>query len=359
LAISPAVSVQAAGRFHFGPFTLDSAERLLTEDGRRLDLSARYFDALALLVANPGALVAKQRFLDEVWRGVPVTDEALTQCIRSLRKALGDDAARPRFIETVPKHGYRFVAEVERESFVGAAGAGPRLASLLRTLGFGSAGGAIAGLVGGIAYGLAGAAQPLAPGVGAFSLLAVLVSIALLIAIVGSAGVALGIAIGRLGGDSLWSNVAGGAIGGAVVGAAGRLVGIDAFRILVGTDPGNITGAFEGLLLGAAIGLGCWLARERRYGGTTRRVLMAGAACGAAAGAVIVLLGGKLMGGSLAQLDSAVPASRLDLGRFGRVLGEGDFGLLSQLLTAVLEAGLFAACVVAAIVLADRRSTVH
>jgi len=50
--------------------------------------------------------------MDEVWRGIPVTDEALTQCIRTLRKQLGDDAARPRFIETVPKHGYRFIATV-------------------------------------------------------------------------------------------------------------------------------------------------------------------------------------------------------------------------------------------------------
>ena len=50
--------------------------------------------------------------MGEVWRGIPVTDEALTQCIRTLRKQLGDDAARPRFIETVPKNGYRFVAPV-------------------------------------------------------------------------------------------------------------------------------------------------------------------------------------------------------------------------------------------------------
>src|SRR6185503_19790630 len=65
--------------------------------------------------------ISKDRFLDEVWRGVPVTDEALTQCIKTLRRQLGDDAARPRFIETVPKHGYRFVAPVERLEGEGTA----------------------------------------------------------------------------------------------------------------------------------------------------------------------------------------------------------------------------------------------
>ena len=76
-------------------------------------LNSRYLDALALLVREQGRLVSKDRFLDEVWRGIPVTDEALTQCIKTLRRQLGDDAALPRFIETVPKHGYRFIAPVE------------------------------------------------------------------------------------------------------------------------------------------------------------------------------------------------------------------------------------------------------
>ena len=99
--------------YSFDLFRLDPADRRLTRDGAPVEVSARYFDALALLVAERGRLVSKDRFMGEVWRGIPVTDEALTQCIRTLRKQLGDDAARPRFIETVPKHGYRFVAPVE------------------------------------------------------------------------------------------------------------------------------------------------------------------------------------------------------------------------------------------------------
>ena len=99
-----------AESFAFERFVLDPGDRRLMRGGEPVELNGRYFDALALLVREQGRLVSKDRFLDEVWRGVPVTDEALTQCIRTLRRQLGDDAAEPRFIETVPKHGYRFIA---------------------------------------------------------------------------------------------------------------------------------------------------------------------------------------------------------------------------------------------------------
>ena len=102
------------GSFRFGNFTVDVEQRQLRRDGALVDVSNRYFDALTLLLSEAGGLVSKDRFMDEVWRGVPVTDEALTQCIKSLRRHLDDDAARPLYIETVPKHGYRFVASVEQ-----------------------------------------------------------------------------------------------------------------------------------------------------------------------------------------------------------------------------------------------------
>src|SRR3954464_1919930 len=99
-----------SGCFRFADFTFVPGERLLSRGAERIDVSSRYLDALTLLLRDRGRLVTKDRFLDEVWRGVPVTDEALTQCIKTLRKQLGDDAARPRFIETVPKPGYLFIA---------------------------------------------------------------------------------------------------------------------------------------------------------------------------------------------------------------------------------------------------------
>ena len=102
-----------AESFVFEQFMLDPEDRQLRRGAEPVELNGRYFDALALLVRERGKLVSKNRFLDEVWRGVPVTDEALTQCVRTLRRQLGDNAARPRFIETVPKHGYRFIAPVD------------------------------------------------------------------------------------------------------------------------------------------------------------------------------------------------------------------------------------------------------
>ena len=109
-------------------------------------------------------------------RGVPVTDEALTQCIRTLRRQLGDDASRPRFIETVPKHGYRFVALVDSSSAPASATRPVRFSvrEVVLLGGAGTVGGGLAGFVGGLFYGFAGASQPLAPGMGAISIVLVL-----------------------------------------------------------------------------------------------------------------------------------------------------------------------------------------
>ncbi|MFL6781310.1 MAG: transcriptional regulator, partial [Sphingomicrobium sp.] len=68
----------AEGLFEFGEFTVDPAQRRLSRGGETLDVSSRYLDALALMLRNPGELIKRERFLDEVWAGVPVTDEALS-----------------------------------------------------------------------------------------------------------------------------------------------------------------------------------------------------------------------------------------------------------------------------------------
>ena len=86
----------ASGSFRFERFQLDPANRQLRRDDAPVELNGRYLDALTLLLREPGKLVSKDRFLEEVWRGVPVTDEALTQCIRTLRRQLADDAGRSR-----------------------------------------------------------------------------------------------------------------------------------------------------------------------------------------------------------------------------------------------------------------------
>ena len=344
-----------SGSFRFDRFSLDPADCQLRRDGEPVELNARYLDALTLLVRHAGKLIPKDRFMDEVWRGVPVTDEALTQCIRTLRSRLGDDATSPRFIETVPKHGYRFIAPVEgAESLRPAPPASEAHRSTLWLLGgAGTAGGALAGALGGLIYGLAAASQPLQPGVGALSLLLVIVCITTVIGAFGAAGVAFGIAATGYapGRPPEWS-IAGGALGGLVVGALVKFVGLDAFNLLLGTSPGDITGPFEGVLLGAAVGLGAWLAT--RFEGRRKAAGVAAAVSGAA-GLAIPLIGGRLMGGSLTLLASHFPNSRLRLDRIGHLVGESGFGPITQTVTGALEGALFGGCVVGAMIFVRRR----
>lgn len=338
-----------SGSFHFTDFELDCDDRQLRREGARIELNGRYFDALELLVRNAGKLVSKDRFMEEVWSGVPVTDEALTQCIRTIRKQLGDEAGRPRFIETVPKHGYRFIAPVEGAD--AAAGVGARLQPKWRDSAIlaaaGTAGGGFAGLLGGLFYGFAASGS----GIGSASVVLVLVCATMLVALVGAAGVTLGVA--AAGPRTPWA-VVGGAIGGLVVGAVVKLLGTDALDLLFGGAPGDVTGAAEGAVLGGAVGLGAWLAwrppnLESSHRGVAIATLIAGAA-----GMLIALLGGRMMGGSLDLLAQSFPDSRLKLDQLGALFGESGFGAVTQLVTGALEAGLFGGCVVGAMLHARR-----
>jgi DNA-binding winged helix-turn-helix (wHTH) protein len=317
-------------------------------------LSARYFDALALLVAEPGRLVSKDRFMDEVWRGIPVTDEALTQCVRTLRKQLGDDAARPRFIETVPKHGYRFVAPVNPHDAVPSMKARPQQpwSETMFLAGAGTIGGGIAGFIGGLIYGFAAASQPLAPGMGAVSVLLVLLCITILLALMGGTGVALGIAIStRVGGGA--RPIIGGALGGLVTGTLVKFLGLDAFNLLIGRSPGDITGPLEGAVIGCAVGIAYVIAGHLEDGPRWRRIAVA-VICGAGGGLVVALVGGHMLGGSLDLLAHQFPDSRLRFDRIGALFGESGFGTVSRIVTSALEGGLFGGGVVTAMRLARR-----
>ena len=355
----------AADSFRFGDFVLDPGDRQLRRGAEPVELNARYLDALVLLVREQGKLVSKDRFHDEVWRGVPVTDEALTQCVKTLRRQLGDDAGNPRFIETVPKHGYRFIAPVDAAD--GETGVPPLLApepppatlgALWRnwpervlTATGGMIGGGQAGLVGGLFYGFAGASQPLQPGTGAASVLLVLMCLTIIVALIGGAGVSFGVALGGFG---TRLGILGGALGGLVIGAVAKLIGLDAFNLLFGRAPSDMTGAVEGLILGSAVGLGAWAAGRGPRPFALRRGVLLAALAGAVAGILIVLTGGRLMAGSLSLLAGQFPQSRLRLDPIGAWLGESGFGPISQAVTAALEGALFSACVVGAMILARR-----
>lgn len=213
----------------------------------------------------------------------------------------------------------------------------------------GTAGAVVAGLIGGVLYGSAIAAQPVAAGMGSVSVLLVVLCISLIVAILGGAGVSFGIAAAGLAPTRgpQWS-VLGGLAGGTVVGAAVKLVGMDAFNLLFGQAPVNITGAPEGAMLGGAVGLGAWLAGRIRG---VRKGAAIAALTGGVAGVLVPLLGGRMMLGSLALLGEQFPGSRLRMDGISALFGESGFGLVSQMVTGGLEGALFSGCIVAAILI--------
>src|SRR5262249_44097873 len=96
----------------FDRFRLDPARGRLLGDSGPIALTPKALTLLEYLAARPGRLVKKSEVLDAVWPGVFVADGALKVCIREIRRALGDDAHSPRFIETAHRRGYRFIAAV-------------------------------------------------------------------------------------------------------------------------------------------------------------------------------------------------------------------------------------------------------
>jgi Tol biopolymer transport system component/DNA-binding winged helix-turn-helix (wHTH) protein len=98
--------------YEFGPFLLDVQERLLLRGDETVSLTPKAFDVLLALVQEPGHLVEKEILLKAVWPDSFVEENNLADNVSKLRKALGDGKNGQKFIETIPKRGYRFVAEV-------------------------------------------------------------------------------------------------------------------------------------------------------------------------------------------------------------------------------------------------------
>src|SRR5689334_20570727 len=97
--------------YDFGRFRLKTAERVLLREGELVPLTPKVFDILITLVENSGQVVAKDDLMKRVWPSTYVEEGNLTQNISLLRKALGETSGGAQFIETVPRRGYRFVAE--------------------------------------------------------------------------------------------------------------------------------------------------------------------------------------------------------------------------------------------------------
>ena len=105
------MSDPVAHQYEFADFHLDLAERQLLREGKTISLPPKVFDTLVILVQNSGRLLDKERLMRELWPDTFVEEVNLSVNISALRKALGESEGQ-RFIDTVPKRGYRFVADV-------------------------------------------------------------------------------------------------------------------------------------------------------------------------------------------------------------------------------------------------------
>jgi DNA-binding winged helix-turn-helix (wHTH) protein len=120
--------VQPAGHIQFGAFDLDLETGELRRRGRGVKLSPKPLRVLALLAGSPGRLVTREAIRKELWDSDTFVDfeHALNFCIREVRAALGDCAKKPRYIETLPRRGYRFIAETSHTKAAVAAAAAAR-----------------------------------------------------------------------------------------------------------------------------------------------------------------------------------------------------------------------------------------
>ncbi|HEV8659297.1 MAG TPA: winged helix-turn-helix domain-containing protein [Thermoanaerobaculia bacterium] len=100
----------------FGPFQLDLRGGEVRRGNERVALEPKVFALLSYLIAHRGRLVARQELIDALWPDAHVTDASLSQAIASLRTALGDHPRNPQYLETLPRRGYKFVAEVKEET---------------------------------------------------------------------------------------------------------------------------------------------------------------------------------------------------------------------------------------------------
>ena len=468
MAAGMATGTRPPRRYRFGEFVLSPTRRSLRHRGREVPLIPRYLDLLLLLVERRSEALPRQEIFDRVWSDVVVSDGALTQGVRTLRRALGEDGDGGVFIRTVSRHGYQFVCPVREESDVddaalvvtegeeppsssgegeiratdpfapalarlsaegssdeerreaaemlhrlgtvealsrlggGAAeprawaflrdsrwdiagagpvpllgpGAGPRswaaLAGLrvrraLRLVGArwaaASLGGAfagwLAGLLGGLLMsGLEGRGWP------PFPLLLGLGLVGPLMAGLGAAGVGSGLAAAEALVRS-WRTLALvvlGAAGGGAVGALARR-GADALvEAFFAVPSPSLAGGVEGLVIGAAAGLGYGLSTRRAAGGMAaprgwsrvRSCLVTGATCAMAA-ALLCAGGLRLGAASLRSVVAGFPDTQVRLEAFSPPLGESGFGPRTRTVLGAAEGLLFGAGLAAGLTHRPRR----
>jgi DNA-binding winged helix-turn-helix (wHTH) protein/Tol biopolymer transport system component len=110
----PLPSIQRKEHYEFAEFRLDETERRLMRGDKTVPLTPKVCDTLLYLVQNAGRIIEKDEFLNALWPGTFVEEANLAVNVSTLRKALGEAPDSNRYIETIPRRGYRFVAEVRR-----------------------------------------------------------------------------------------------------------------------------------------------------------------------------------------------------------------------------------------------------
>jgi DNA-binding winged helix-turn-helix (wHTH) protein len=356
-------------RYRFSAFTLSPQRRLLLRDGREVPLIPRYFDLLLLLIERRREAVHRREIFDHAWSDVIVSDSALSQAVRTIRRTLGDDSREPRFIRTVSRHGYQFVYPevIEEEDDASSPAAQPAAASAplappdeplwlrwRRATRFAAtgwtgaaAGGAVAGLAAGGVGGLMLAATPgsTAP-----------IAIAPVLAVVGGgcgalggAGVGAGLAFAEAVARShrALALAITGALGGGLVGGAVQWLARWGLSALVGLDL-DVGGGLEGVAIGAAAGLAFAIVTRRTEDGLTaprvrtrwQGALIMAVGCGLA-GLALTLGGRPLVAGTIHAIADAAEGSRATLAPLGRLIGEPDLGPLSRAILGFGEAAAF------------------
>ena len=108
---------QSAARLAFGPFEVNVPARQLLKSGVRIRLSGQPFQVLLSLLAHPGDVVTNEQLCERIWKEGTFVDfeHGLHAAVNKLRRALGDSAENPRYIETVPGRGYRFIGALGRQ----------------------------------------------------------------------------------------------------------------------------------------------------------------------------------------------------------------------------------------------------
>src|SRR5579859_4141730 len=111
----------------FGPFRVDFETCEIHKHGIRLHVQSQPVRVLWFLVERPGQLVTRQQLQEKLWPGhaSEEVDDSLNSTVKKLREALGDDAGKPLYIETIPRRGYRFIAPVQFEAPEDAPGEKP------------------------------------------------------------------------------------------------------------------------------------------------------------------------------------------------------------------------------------------